>query len=262
MSDSSSYTVAWSSLLDGPVTSLAVDQRDVFVASGHEVVHLSENGEVKWSHRLRTSVYQVHVSGDTVAVLSGPDMWLLDRKEGEPRLDPRRVPGGFRCVSARPGGGWLAADRGDHLHLFTEHGRGLRRLRTGGVRSIPGWFDREHLLSHAVDGRLAVVLVEGDGQRRFIEDRIWAWVSPMPDKSLLLATPDGRLHVGRPNPWGWDHLDPARVQGMIDPISAAPTHDGWAAVDVSGQLWKVPGDDVSPLLEVTVDWVASNGSDG
>ena len=120
MIEKAAYAVAWSSLLDGPVTSLSVDGRDVFVASGHDVVHLSEDGEVKWSHRLRTSVYQVKVAGDTVAALSGPDMWLLDRKDGEPRLDSRRVPGGFRCVSARPSGGWLAADRGDHLHLFAE----------------------------------------------------------------------------------------------------------------------------------------------
>ncbi|MBG18278.1 MAG: hypothetical protein CMB77_08010 [Euryarchaeota archaeon] len=263
MIEESAYTVAWSSLLDGPVTSLAVDGRDVFVASGHEVVHLSEDGVVKWSHRLRTSVYQVKVAGDTVAALSGPDMWLLDRKDGEPRLDSRRVPGGFRCVSARPGGGWLAADRGDHLHLFAEHGRGIRRLRAGGVRSIAGWFDREHLLSHAVDGRLAVVLVEGEGQRRFIEDRVWAWVSPMQSNSVLLATPDGRLYVGRPNPWGWDHLDHARVPDMLDPTSAAPVHDGWIAIDVSGELRKVPAeDDGAPLLEASVDWVESNGSDG
>ena len=233
------WRVGWSHQLEGKVCAIAADAAGMIVAAGGVIRMLDTEGEFVWRREVAFDVYHLEIDLHTVAVLAGPGFHLLDIATGEPLGEGRSVSGGFRSVIARPGGGWVLQDRGDHMHLFDRNGRGIRRLRPGRIRYLVGWLDREHLLVHDDDGYLRCLRLSGDDSQRVIEGRRWAWVSRLSGGRLLVQSPEGSLYEGTPNPFGWDSLEQLR-ELAADPLAADRCGDGWWVLTLSETLEQVP----------------------
>ncbi|DAC22818.1 MAG TPA: hypothetical protein D7H94_04810, partial [Candidatus Poseidoniales archaeon] len=176
-----------------------------------------------------------------------------------PLSDGRSIPGGYRQVLSRPGGGWVAADRGDHLHVFRPNGRGIRRLRVGPMRALVGWLDREHLLMLDLDGALRCVRLHGEHAQRRIEDRRWMWCSSLERGRLLLLDVEGALHEGVPNPFGWDELE--RISdGDIEPYRAVRCMDGWWTMNLEGRVRHALEENHLGFGDDIVDYISSDGA--
>ncbi len=259
MSSENSWTIAWSHEFENNISALGIDMNGAIVLSDDKVYAFDPNGSQICSTRLRASTYSVSISEGIVAILSGPDLWFLSRENLDSVFEPRRVPGGFHSVIPRVGGGWVAADRGDHIHLFSERGRGLRRIRSGAVRRLLGWFDREHLLLQGLDGRLSCICVTGRGRKRTVDERPWSYASLLHDGACLVESIDGALHIGVPDPFGWSRFDLASPPGVLEPSSSAPCVDGWLVVDLSGEVHLAPiTENPSPIVQ-KADLIASDG---
>jgi hypothetical protein len=233
------WETAWSHQVEGRVGAVACLGDDSLIAAGNVVRRLNADGDFLWRREFAFDVYRLEHDGTNLAVLAGSGFFLLDLTTGELIGEGRSVAGGFRDVVARPGGGWLLSDRGDHIHLFNRRGRGIRRLRPGPLQKMVGWLDREILLAQDEDGCLRALRLGGDDAQRRIETTRWSWVSSLSSGRLLIQKVDGTLYEGVPNPFGWDRID--RIPGdALVPMSAAWTGEGWFALDVSGDLIRLP----------------------
>ena len=228
------WRVGWSHQLEGKVSAIAADAAGMIVAAGGIIRMLDTEGEFIWRRELAFDVYHLEIDLHTVAVLAGPGFHLIDIDSGDSLGEGRSVSGGFRSIIARPGGGWVLQDRGDHMHLFDRSGKGIRRLRPGRIRSLVGWLDREHLLAHDDDGYLRCLRLSGDDGQRVIEGRRWAWVSRLSGGNMLVQSPEGSLYEGTPNPFGWDSLELLR-ELAADPLAADRGGDGWWVPSTPGQ---------------------------
>lgn len=237
------WEIAWSHQVEGRVGAIACLGEDSLIAAGSVVRRLNSEGDFLWRREFSFDVYRLEHDGTNVAVLAGTAFFLLDLATGEPLGEGRAVSGGFRDVVSRPGGGWLLSDRGDHIHLFNRRGRGIRRLRPGPLQKMVGWLDREILLAQDEDGCLRALRLGGDDAQRRIETTRWSWVSRLHRGRILIQNADGSLQEGVPNPFGWDRIDRIPGDGLV-PMQAAWTGEGWWALDVAGDLIRLPpGDD-------------------
>jgi hypothetical protein len=233
------WRVSWSHQLEGKVGAIATLNDGVIIATGGIVRLVNDLGDFIWKRTFQFDVYKLVSDGASVAVLSGPGFHLLDIRTGNPLGEGRSVSGGFRDCLPRPGGGWLLADRGDHIHMFNREGRGIRRLRPGRIRKLIGWLDREHLIAINDDGHLTCLRLFGENSQRIIEDRRWSWASCLSNGKLLVQSVDGAIHEGVPNPFGWDSLEQL-IESGVDPLEAAMTGDGWWMLTMDGTLDRIP----------------------
>ena len=131
---------------------------------------------------------------------------------------------------------WLgAAGRRGEIHLFSQQGRGIRRVDSGPVRRLVGWLDREHLLWQDPDGHLWCGRLTGDDRKRKLEDRSWSWCSTLAEGRLLLQSSDGGLWEGVPHPFGWDMLNRLEYDSL-EPMGAVRSGDGWWVLGIEGHL--------------------------
>ncbi|MEE3082767.1 MAG: hypothetical protein VX320_01590 [Candidatus Thermoplasmatota archaeon] len=233
------WEISWSHQVEGRVGALSCVGDDCIIAAGSVVRRLNNDGDFVWRREFSFDVYRLEHDGTNLAVLAGSGFFLLDLSTGELIGEGRSVSGGFRDVVVRPGGGWVLADRGDHIHLFNRRGRGIRRLRPGPLLKMVGWLDRELLLAHDDDGRLRALRLGGDDAQRQIETTKWSWVSRLQDGRLIVQKIDGTLYEGIPNPFGWDRLDRIPGDGLV-PLDTVWTGEGWWALDVSCDLIQLP----------------------
>tara|TARA_B100000945_G_C20360776_1_gene587006 strand:+ start:315 stop:1346 length:1032 start_codon:yes stop_codon:yes gene_type:complete len=255
----SEWRVAWSHQIDGPVNDVKVDTSGMLICTGQSLIALRPDGTTAWRSDHVFDTYSLETSGSSVALLTGTSIHILNRSTGKPLSDGRSIPGGYREVLHRVGGGWIAPDRGDHLHLFRENGRGIRRLRVGPTRMLIGWMDREHLLCLDHDGFIRCIRLHGEHAQRVIEDRRWTWCSRLEGGRMLLLDSAGALYEGVPNPFGWDEI--SRISdGGLDPHRATRAGDGWWTMDLEGRIsHEIDGKDAG-FGESSVDYAFSDGS--
>ncbi len=234
-----SWAIQWSHQVEGRIGSLCCVDENSIIACGALVRMLGGDGDFIWKREFSFDVYRMATDGTNLAVLSGTGFFLLDLATGEPLGEGRAIAGGFRDVIPRPGGGWVLADRGDHIHIFNRLGRGIKRLRPGPLLRMVGWVDRELLLALDGDSRLRALRFSGDLAMRAIEDVRWAWVSKLEAGRMLVQAADGSISEGIPNPFGWDRLDRISDEGLV-PLDASWTGEGWWMLEMSGDLVQLP----------------------
>lgn len=252
------WRVTWSHQLDGKIGALESVPEGLVIASGGVVRMISDSGGFVWKRSFQFDVYRLASDGTNIAVLCGHGFHLLEIRSGNPLGEGRAVAGGFRDCLPRPGGGWLLADRGDHIHMFNREGRGIRRLRPGRVRKLIGWLDREHLIILDEDGHLRCLRLFGENSQRIIEERRWSWVSRLSNGRILVQSVDGSILEGVPNPFGWDSLEQL-VETGVDPLESVRTTDGWWMLKMDSTLDRIP-----PSADSTWpagDHIASNDAD-
>ena len=260
MSESNDWRIAWSHQIDGRTTAMVADGDGIVIATGPEVRSIDSSGDFRWRRSFVFDVFDLRIDDGSLAVLCGTGFHVLDRTTGVPLCEGRATAGGFRRATARPGGGWVLADRGDHLHLFHRDGRGIRRVRSGPTRKLLGWLDREHLIALDHDGRLRCIRLHGEDAQRIIEDRRWTWASSLHRGRLLLQALDGSLHDGAPNPFGWDSIDRVSDLGE-DPIAAILSADGWWLLGMDGRTVGISSGLIEGLVVGSDEWLSGNGYD-
>lgn len=255
---SGDWRVSWSHQLDDKVGALVTLKDGVIIACGGVVRMVNDLGDFVWKRTFQFDVYRLVSDGASVAILSGPGFHLLDVRNGNPLGEGRAVAGGFRDCLPRPGGGWLLADRGDHIHMFNREGRGIRRLRPGRIRKLIGWLDREHLITMNDDGLLCCLRLFGENSQRIIEERRWSWASRLSNGRILVQAVDGSILEGVPNPFGWDSLEQL-VEAGVDPLEAVRTGDGWWILTMNGTLDRIPPSEEESWPAGV--YISSNGAD-
>ena len=205
------------------------------MSSGLNLVLLEANGEVRWKVDVPFKVHAAEVEKGTIGLLAAHGFYLMNTSNGTMLNEGRSAPGGFSDLTARPGGGWALAGRKGQIHLFSEQGRGIRRVDSGPVRRLLGWLDREHLLWQDPEGYLWCGRLTGDDKKRKIENRSWSWCSSLKDGRLLMQSGDGGLWEGVPHPFGWDVLE--RLESdSTEPMGAVRTGEGWWVLGIEGHL--------------------------
>jgi len=238
------WSIQWSWQAPQRVATIAACEGGVVVSSGLDVVMLEGNGDVRWSIELPFKVHAAAAVQGAVGVLAAHAFYLLGTQQGEFVHEGRTTPGGFLDLLPRPGGGWVLACRRGQLHLFSAEGRGLRRMESGLVRRLVGWFDREHLLWQDMEGRLCCGRLTGDDRMRRLDERPWSWVSALHQGKLLLQGSDGGLWEGIPHPFGWDQLE--RIEGAsMEPMAGVRAGDGWWVLGIEGRLTALSALDAS-----------------
>ena len=201
------WNIAWSWQADARIATMAAVEGGLLVSSGLNLVLLEANGEVRWKVDVPFKVHAAEVEKGTIGLLAAHGFYLMNTSNGTMLNEGRSAPGGFSDLTARPGGGWALAGRKGQIHLFSEQGRGIRRVDSGPVRRLLGWLDREHLLWQDPEGYLWCGRLTGDDKKRKIENRSWSWCSSLKDGRLLMQSGDGGVWEGVPHPFGWDVLE-------------------------------------------------------
>ena len=111
---------------------------------------------------------------------------------------------GFKDAIGRPGGGWILSGRNGNIHIFSQDGIGIKRIGFGKIRKLVGWIDRDNLLVHKDDGRLAVISFGRTDQIKDVSEHIWSWVSNLEKGKMLMQGGNGGLFQGIPNKYDWD----------------------------------------------------------
>lgn len=229
------WNIAWSWQAKARIATIAAAEGGVLVSAGLDVILLEADGSVRWEVEVPFKVHAAQVVQGTIGVLAAHGFYLMSTSDGSLMNEGRSTPGGFSDLSARPGGGWALAGRAGQIHLFSQEGRGIRRVESGPVRRLIGWLDREHLLWQDPSGVLWCGRLTGDDKKRSIEDRAWSWCSTLKDGRLLLQSGDGGLWEGVPHPFGWDSLE--RIESdSLEPMNAVRSGDGWWVLGIEGHL--------------------------
>lgn len=244
------WNVAWSWQAEGRIAALAAVEGGLLVSSGLRLELLEADGSTRWAVDVPFKVHAAYASQGTVGVLAAHGFFLLNTSDGSMVNEGRSAPAGFSDLRPRPGGGWALAGRRGEIHLFSQHGRGIRRVESGPVRRLLGWLDREHLLWQDPDGHLWCGRLTGDDRKRLLEERSWSWCSSLIDGRLLLQSSDGGLWEGIPHPFGWDAINRLEYDS-VEPMSAVRTGDGWWVLGIEGHLLSMTepdvGSDETPL---------------
>ena len=230
-----SWNVAWSWQAEGRIATMASVEGGVLVSSGLKLELLEAAGSMRWEVNVPFKVHAAQASQTTVGLLAAHGFYLINTADGTMVNEGRSAPGGFSDLSARPGGGWALAGRRGEIHLFSQHGRGIRRVDSGPVRRLVGWLDREHLLWQDPAGHLWCGRLTGDDRKRKLEERPWSWCSSLQEGRLLLQSSDGGLWEGVPHPFGWDMLNRLEYDSL-EPMSAVRSGDGWWVLGIEGHL--------------------------
>ena len=230
-----SWNVAWSWQASSRIATMASVEGGLVVSSGLDLVFLEADGSVRWQIEVPFKVHAARAVQGSIALLAAHGFYIINSSNGAFVSEGRSTPGGFRDLAARPGGGWALAGRHGQIHLFSQQGRGIRRVDSGPVRRLVGWLDREHLLWQDPQGCLWCGRLTGEDRKRRIEDRAWSWCSALKDGRLLLQSADGGLWEGVPHPFGWDHLE--RLESdSLEPMEAVRSGDGWWVLGIEGHL--------------------------
>ena len=229
------WNVAWSWQAEERIAALAAVEGGVLVSSGLRLELLEADGSTRWAVDVPFKVHAAFASQGTIGMLAAHGFFLLNTGDGSMVNEGRSTPGGFSDLRARPGGGWALAGRRGEIHLFSQHGRGIRRVDSGPVRRLIGWLDREHLLWQDPEGHLWCGRLTGDDRKRKLEGRSWSWCSSLTDGRLLLQSSDGGLWEGIPHPFGWDAINRLEYDS-IEPMNAVRTGDGWWVLGIEGHL--------------------------
>jgi len=248
-----SWNVAWSWQADARLATMAAVEGGMVVSSGLDLILLESDGSVRWKVQVPFKVHAARAVQGSIGLLAAHGFYIMDSSTGVLVSEGRSTPGGFSDLAARPGGGWVLAGRKGQLHLFSNQGRGIRRVDSGPVRRLVGWLDREHLIWQDPEGCLWCGRLTGDDKKRRIEDRSWSWCSTLENGRLLLQSADGGLWEGVPHPFGWDQLD--RLESdSLEPMDAVRSGDGWWVLGIEGHLVSLStvrndGDEERPLTE-------------
>lgn len=230
-----SWTVAWSWQADARLATMAAVEGGMVVSSGLDLILLESDGSVRWKVQVPFKVHAARAVQGSIGLLAAHGFYIMDSSTGVLVSEGRSTPGGFSDLAARPGGGWVLAGRKGQLHLFSNQGRGIRRVDSGPVRRLVGWLDREHLIWQDPEGCLWCGRLTGDDKKRRIEDRSWSWCSTLENGRLLLQSADGGLWEGVPHPFGWDQLE--RLESdSLEPMDAVRSGDGWWVLGIEGHL--------------------------
>jgi hypothetical protein len=230
-----SWTVAWSWQADARLATMAAVEGGMMVSSGLDLILLESDGSVRWKVQVPFKVHAARAVQGSIGLLAAHGFYIMDSSTGVLVSEGRSTPGGFSDLAARPGGGWVLAGRKGQLHLFSNQGRGIRRVDSGPVRRLVGWLDREHLIWQDPEGCLWCGRLTGDDKKRRIEDRSWSWCSTLENGRLLLQSADGGLWEGVPHPFGWDQLE--RLESdSLEPMDAVRSGDGWWVLGIEGHL--------------------------
>ena len=229
------WNIAWSWQAPARVATMAAAEGGVVVSSGLNLTFLEDDGSIRWEVEVPFKIHAAFAAQGVLGVLAAHGFYLISTQHGGMMGEGRSTPGGFRDIVHRPGGGWALAGRNGQLHLFSQQGRGIRRVETGSIRRLLGWLDREHLLWQDDDGLLWCGRLTGDDRKRPLEDRTWSWCSTLQDSRLLLQSGDGSIWEGVPHPFGWDLLERLEHDSH-EPMDAVRSGDGWWVLGIEGHL--------------------------
>ena len=233
-----SWSIGWSWQAPERVASLAACEGGAVISTGLNLTFLEANQSVRWTVEMPFKVHAAAAVSGTIGVVAAHGFYLLSTQNGGFVHEGRTTPGGFLAVLPRPGGGWVLACRRGQLHLFSAEGRGQRRMESGSVRRLVGWFDREHLLWQDMNGQLLCGRLTGEDRMRKLDDQQWSWVSELKEGRLLLQGADGSLWEGIPHPFGWDSLE--RIESSsVEPMAAVRAGDGWWVLGIEGRLQNI-----------------------
>lgn len=230
-----SWNIAWSWQSEGRIAAMAPLEGGLLVSAGLQLTMLEENGEERWNVEVPFKVHAAQGSQGMLGLLAAHGFYLMDTTTGSMVSEGRSTPGGFSDLAHRPGGGWVLAGRQGQLHLFSQEGRGIRRVETGPIRRLVGWLDREHLLWQDPSGMLWCGRLTGEDRKRKLEERSWSWCSRLVEGRLLLQSSDGGIWEGVPHPFGWDQLERLEHES-IEPMEAVRSGDGWWVLSIEGNL--------------------------
>ena len=246
------WNVAWSWQAEGRIAALAAVEGGLLVSSGLRLQLLEADGSTRWAVDVPFKVHAACASQGTIGMLAAHGFFLLNTSDGSMVNEGRSAPSGFSALRPRPGGGWALAGRRGEIHLFSQHGRGIRRVESGPVRRLVGWLDREHLLWQDPEGHLWCGRLTGDDRKRRLEERSWSWCSSLTDGRLLLQSSDGGLWEGIPHPFGWDAINRLEYDS-VEPMSAVRTGDGWWVLGIEGHLLSMTepaeGEEEKPITQ-------------
>lgn len=230
-----SWAITWSWQADARIATMAPVEGGVLVSSGLELTLLEADGSARWKVEMPFKVHAAYANQGTLALLAAHGFYLMDTTTGSMKNEGRSTPGGFSDVMHRPGGGWVLAGRQGQLHLFSQEGRGIRRVETGPIRRLIGWLDREHLLWQDQEGMIWCGRLTGDDKKRMLEERPWSWCSRLSEGRLLLQSGEGGIWEGVPHPFGWDALERLESES-VEPMQAVRGGDGWWILGIEGGL--------------------------
>ena len=229
------WKISWSWQAPSRIASILAVDEGIIVSSGLQLTYLDAAGKVTWTRNVPFKVHGMAAQSGNLGVLLAHGFYIYSLTTSKQITDGRSTPSGFKEIIARPGGGWVLSCRKGQLHLFSQEGRGIRRMESGSVRRLLGWLDREHLLWQDNDGFIWCGRLTGNDKKRMLEDRTWSWISTLYDGRLLLQSSDGAVWEGVPHPFGWDKLECLETTS-IEPMNSVRTGDGWWTLSLHGEL--------------------------
>lgn len=235
------WTVSWSWQSNDRISSIHCVGTGVLVSHGLKLTSFSNGGEILWEIDVPFKIHSINSSGDCVVILAAHAFYLLDLESGSYVMDGKATHKGFRGVIPRPGGGWVLSGRSGNIHIFSEKGVGIRRIGLGIVRKLVGWLDRDHLVVHKDDGKVAVLSLGRNDRIRDISEQTWSWVSDMFDGKILLQGVNGGLCQALPNLKSWDSIE-SLERGEIEPMQAVLLEDGWWVLHIDGAMYNISSD--------------------
>ena len=110
------------------------------MSAGLQLELLEADGRSRWKVDVPFKVHAAVATQGAVGLLAAHGFYLLNTSDGSMVNEGRSAPGGFSDLAPRPGGGWALAGRRGEIHLFSQQGRGIRRVDSGPVRRWwAGW---------------------------------------------------------------------------------------------------------------------------
>ena len=232
------WSVSWSWQSNDRISSIHCVRTGVLISHGLKLTSFSNAGELLWEIEVPFKVHSINSAGDNVVILAAHAFYLIDLESGSFTMNGKATQKGFRDVIPRPGGGWILSGRIGNIHVFSSEGVGIRRIGMGTVRKLVGWIDRDHLVVHKDDGRIAVLSLGRSDRIRDISDQTWSWVSSINDGRMLLQGANGGLSQAVPNLRGWDSIENLE-RGEIEPMQAVWLEDGWWVLHIDGAMYNI-----------------------
>lgn len=236
------WTVAWSWQAETRVSTIYSVNSGVIVSHGLKMTYFSPDGKINWEISVPFKVHCIRESGNSVLILAAHAFYLLNLDDGEYVMNGKATFKGFKDAIGRPGGGWILSGRNGNIHIFSQDGIGIKRIGFGKIRKLVGWIDRDNLLVHKEDGRLAVISLGRTDQIKDISEHIWSWVSNLEKGKMLMQGGNGGLHQGIPNKYDWDSLQNLENR-ELEPMQASWLEDGWWVMHIDGTLNNISGNE-------------------
>ena len=138
------WNIAWSWQADARIATMTAVEGGVLVSTGLNLVMLEANGDVRWNVEVPFKVHAAAADKGTIGLLAAHGFYLMSSSNGNMVHEEEARPGGSVILCIDQVAVELAGRKGQ-IHLFSEQGRGIRRVESGPVRRLIGWLDREHL---------------------------------------------------------------------------------------------------------------------